>query len=101
MYINMYLCTFIYMYIYIYICICMYLPPRYSNLMGELHESCKYMNMYIYVYIYKVHDIKKPTRPQPIGSAGKFTALPATPLSDPTRLFYRWAVLWDEFMCFT
>jgi hypothetical protein len=28
--------------------------------------------------VIQVHDIKKPTRPQPIGSAGKFTALPAT-----------------------
>ena len=26
--------------------------------------------------VIQIHDIKKPTRPQPIGSAGKFTALP-------------------------
>lgn len=32
--------------------------------------------------VIQIHDIKKPTRPQPIGSAGKFTALPLSLPSD-------------------
>ena len=34
--------------------------------------------------IIQIHDIKKPTRPQPIGSAGKFTALPVSLPTDGT-----------------
>ena len=46
----------------------------------HLDINASYLSVVTVKGVIQIHDVKKPTRPQPIGSAGKFTALPLVTL---------------------